>query len=109
MLGGACPVSRGSGVLLNAELSPAPRRPRPEGLTWRAGSHRPGQESPSLPVMIPGTPRLRGASSQNSANTGTPDSEAACAFVTLCVAVLAVERGQLSPQGAWTPVPMMDF
>ena len=53
---GPCPVSRGSGVLLNAELSPAPQAASPGGPHLEGRFTQTRADALLLPVMIPGTP-----------------------------------------------------
>lgn len=126
---GPCPASRGSGVLLNAELSPAPQTASPRGPCPEGRSTQTWADAVVLPVMTPGMLTAGEQADRTQLTQACLTLKHVCIpHVTLkhmCVAHVTLKhvcvrhpvcgqspgsgQGQLGPQGAWTPIPMMDF
>ena len=116
---GPCPASRGSPVLLNAELSPAPQAALPRGPCPEGRSTQTWADALVLPVMTPG---MLTAGEQADR---TQLTQACLTLKHVCIACVTLKhvcvrhpacgqspgsgQGQLGLQGAWAPVPMMDF
>ena len=106
---GLCLASQGSGVLLNAELSPAPQAASPRGPHLEGRFTQTRADALLLPLMTPGTPTAGEQADRTQLTQARLTLQHVCVHHPVRGQSPGSGQGQLGSQGAWTPVPVMDF
>ena len=96
-------------MLLNAELSPAPQAALPRGPCPEGRSTQTWADALVLPVMTPGMLTAGEQADRTQLTQACLTVKHVCVRHPACGQSPGRGQGQLGPQGAWAPIPMMDF